>query len=127
MQVDSESFQRRLPGSPGWAENSFRYCEFTQVEDGGPHVDSVFLECTFTDCDFYWGLFNTAVFIGVKFKGTKFRGCSFADCRFVECEFENCEFMADSFGKGCSFSGSRWYACAQRGTIGLEKELVDAL
>lgn len=127
MQVDSETFRGRIPSSPGWSENAFRYCEFVQIEDDGPHVDSVFLDCSFIDCDFYWGLFNLAVFISVKFRNTKFRGCTFADCRFVECEFENCEFAVDSFGKGCSFSGSRWYACSQQGTVGLEQETANAL
>jgi uncharacterized protein YjbI with pentapeptide repeats len=120
MQIDSETFVGSLGRSPGWDENAFFYCSFERVSQEGLHVSSVFLDCRFQKCDWYWALFNVATFIGAKFENCVFRGCSFAECRFVECEFVDCDFTVDSFGKPCSFDGTRWYSCKQHTTNGLD-------
>lgn len=124
MQLDSQVYEQRLPSNPGWSENCFRYCDFNGLEEDGPHIDSLFLGCTFNACDLYWALFNLAVFVDVKFKRCTFRGCSFADVRFVDCEFDECEFTVDSFGRGCSYDGARWFSCSNKNSKGLPENAL---
>ena len=127
MHVTTRTFEEKMPRDPGWSENCFSYCEFTRIEGEGDHVDSVFQDCRFVECDWYWALFNLSVFVGAEFKNCTFRGCSFADCAFVECEFVDCRFTVDNFGRVCSFEGSRWYACKQSNTVGIEASFPNAL
>jgi fluoroquinolone resistance protein len=122
MHIENESFSHRLPRSVKWEEHVFQYCTFTGFNEEGAHVDSIFIDCVFEGCEFYWGLFNTTTLAGVVFKNCRFRGCGFPGCRFVECAFENCDFTVDAFGKSCRFADSRWYACSQRQTQGLDEE-----
>ena len=119
MQIDSETFERKLPAGTDWEENCFRYCTFLGLDEEGGGIDSLFLECEFANCEWYWSLFNLAVFVGVKFTSCRFRGVSFSGCRFIECEFVRCEFSKDNMGGECNFRDSRWYGCKQSETQGL--------
>ncbi|OOG36544.1 hypothetical protein B0B52_19710 [Polaromonas sp. A23] len=126
VQIDSQTFDRTLPSTTGWEENSFWYCTFTGLNEEGGSIDSAFLSCKFAHCEWYWGLFNMAVFVGVKFTDCTFRGTSFAGCKFVECEFVRCHFTTDNLGGSCSFNDTRWYSCSQSGTRGIEHVFKDA-
>ena len=86
-----------------------RYCNFSNFEHEGAHVDSVFVGCTFANIEWYWGLFNCAVFVECRFTACRFRGSSFSDTKFVECTFDRCQFEPDNLGKGCSNNRSKVY------------------
>jgi uncharacterized protein YjbI with pentapeptide repeats len=124
MLIQSEAFHRRLEKPVDWDEHVFRFCTFSGFDAEGDHIDSSFIDCAFEGCDFYWAMFNVVTLAGVTFKNCRFRGCAFSGCRIADCSFENCDFTGDAFDKGCSFDGSRWHACTQRGTSGLAEEWV---
>jgi uncharacterized protein YjbI with pentapeptide repeats len=111
MLLQSARFDREEKPPHGWEDAVLRYCDFCGLDFDGRGLEGMLLGCTFEGCSWYWSLFNTATLVGVEFKHCEFSGVNFAGCRFVECTFEGCRFTHDSFGKPCSFSENRWYAC----------------
>jgi uncharacterized protein YjbI with pentapeptide repeats len=126
MQFGSEIFKGKLNKECSWSENCFRYCNFVGIAQEGDCVDSIFYGCEFSSCTWYRTPFSTAIFVGTKFKRCKFQGCSIAGCRFIECEFEDRDFTFDSFGRGCSYEDTHWYACTQQGTKGIKDAFRNA-
>lgn len=126
MQFDSETYAATEGNGPDWSENFYRFCTFQAISTDGAMVHAFFFGCEFSECDWYWGHFSQAVFVDVKFVDCVFRGCSFPGCRFIECTFVNCEFTVDSFGRGCSFEGTSWYATSAQNSKGIEEFLKNA-
>jgi uncharacterized protein YjbI with pentapeptide repeats len=111
MLLLSAEFDTHNQPARGWEDGVTRYCEFEGLHFDGRGPEGLIADCMFSGCSWYWSLFNMAILIGVSFKNCEFSGVSFAGCRFIECSFEGCRFTVDSFGKPCSFSDNRWYAC----------------
>lgn len=117
MLLQSTQFDSKETPPRNWEDGVLRYCDFSGLNSDGRGPEGLLLGCSFEGCSWYWSLFNTATLIGVRFKHCEFSGVTFAGCRFVECTFEGCRFTLDSFGKPCSFSENRWYACDFVGTV----------
>lgn len=124
MQIENETFERRVSKPLSWEDHVFRFCEFRDIDGQGLHITSDFIDCKFENGDFYLALFNVVTLVGVTFKNCRFWGCNFSDCRFVECNFEHCEFTKDNVGGDCTFKESRWYACKQSATRGLSRKMA---
>jgi hypothetical protein len=122
--VEGETYARSIdrhgrPASHG-EDLVFRFCGFERLEDHGPSISSTFIHCTFDACEWGDALFNGAIFLGATFRHCTFRDTSILSCVFVECEFANCEFLTNSPGRSGSFDDTRWHACVQRASTGLD-------
>lgn len=101
-----------------WEEEYYKFCEFDSFTIEGGHIDSDFINCTFSNVNWYWGIFNIVNFIECKFVNCVFRGTSFPDCIFVECELDNCKFIKDNLNGDCKFSNARAYNCKVNNSLG---------
>lgn len=126
--IDEETYARSIDRHGRHASHGedlvFRFCGFERLEDHGPSISSTFIHCTFDACEWDDALFNGAIFLGATFRHCMFRDTSILSCVFVECEFANCAFLANSQGRNCSFDDTRWHACVQRASIGLDERYV---
>jgi hypothetical protein len=111
---------------PDLGENHvFRYCTFLPRQNLPLAViDGIFIGCTFQGLDFYWTIFNNTLVADSRFDGCTFGGARFHSSRFIECSLEKCAFKNDAFGKECDFQESRWYACTQDRSTGIDPAII---
>lgn len=109
---------------PGWADDVFQNCTFSNLDIEGDAFESVLSGCRIVDAHWYWGLFNTTKFIEVEFSNCVFRGSAFAGCLFVKCRFENCKFARDNLHASCRFDECSWYDCDQTSCDGLPRQFA---
>ena len=122
MLIEAQDFSTTLQKPVGWSDHVFRYCTFTDIDEEGGDVDSVFVSCAIERCSWYWGHFNCAVFVEVQFKNCIFRGTGFSGTKFIDCEFVDCIFQNDNLNSPCSFKDIAWYGCTQLRCPELESE-----